>query len=163
MEMEQTLELANNLLANWDWDVQSSRPAGNRLDITLTDPQNLVPMVAAMRIKRLAYLISITGTDLGAENGNIEIIYCFGTGPALITLRVFVPRDDALIASLTDIIPSADVFERELHEMLGVTITGLRDTSRLYLPDDWPDGVFPLRKDFDPQVLHPENRQGKQE
>jgi Ni,Fe-hydrogenase III component G len=25
--------------------------------------------------------------------------------------------------------------------------------AHLYLPDDWPAGVYPLRKDFDPAVL----------
>jgi Ni,Fe-hydrogenase III component G len=32
--------------------------------------------------------------------------------------------------------------------MLGLTVTGTPDPSRLFLPDDWPDGVYPLRKDF---------------
>jgi Ni,Fe-hydrogenase III component G len=37
--------------------------------------------------------------------------------------------------------------------MFGIEITGLRNTERLYLPERWPEGVYPLRKDFDPASL----------
>jgi Ni,Fe-hydrogenase III component G len=40
--------------------------------------------------------------------------------------------------------------------MFGVTVVGLRNVEHLYLPDDWPAGVYPLRKDHNPQpVLQP--------
>jgi Ni,Fe-hydrogenase III component G len=29
----------------------------------------------------------------------------------------------------------------------------LHTPDRLYLPDDWPDGVYPMLKDFDPKAL----------
>ena len=32
-------------------------------------------------------------------------------------------------------------------EMFGVVVDGTPNPSRLFLPDDWPDGVYPLRKD----------------
>jgi ech hydrogenase subunit E len=32
-------------------------------------------------------------------------------------------------------------------EMFGVVVEGTPNTNRLFLPDDWPDGVYPLRKD----------------
>jgi NADH-quinone oxidoreductase subunit D len=41
------------------------------------------------------------------------------------------------------------LFERELIEMFGVTVTGLADTSHLFLPDGWPEGTYPLLKDTD--------------
>jgi len=31
--------------------------------------------------------------------------------------------------------------------MLGVEVTGLTNTDHLFLPDDWREGVYPLRKD----------------
>jgi Ni,Fe-hydrogenase III component G len=52
------------------------------------------------------------------------------------------------VPSICGVIPSAGFFERELGEMLGVTVDGIPDASRLFLPDDWPDGVYPLRKEF---------------
>ncbi len=43
-------------------------------------------------------------------------------------------------------------FERELMEMFGVTVTGLADTSHLFLPDGWPEATYPLLKDTDVQA-----------
>jgi len=40
--------------------------------------------------------------------------------------------------------------------MLGVAVIGAPDEGRLFLPDDWPDGVFPLRKEFRPELLDQE-------
>jgi Ni,Fe-hydrogenase III component G len=93
------------------------------------------------------------GLDLGAEANEMEILYHFCPEGAIITLRVRVPRQDAVVPSLSEVIPSSEVFERELREMFGIEITGLRTTEHLYLPDDWPAGVYPLRRDFDPAVL----------
>jgi Ni,Fe-hydrogenase III component G len=52
------------------------------------------------------------------------------------------------VPSICSVIPAASFFERELAEMLGVVIADAPDSNRLFLPDDWPDGVYPLRKDF---------------
>jgi Ni,Fe-hydrogenase III component G len=61
---------------------------------------------------------------------------------------VRVPKTDAVIPTVCGVIPSAGFFERELIEMFGVTVIGTPDPSRLFLPDDWPEGVYPLRKEF---------------
>ncbi len=41
--------------------------------------------------------------------------------------------------SLHTLYPNAMFYERELLEMFGVTVTGLADTSHLFLPDGWPE------------------------
>jgi Ni,Fe-hydrogenase III component G len=110
-------------------------------------------MVVTLRVKRLGYLSAITGLDPGVETGQLEALYHFCAGAAVITLRVRVPREGGMLPSLCEIIPSAEVFERELSEMFGVTVTGLRAPDRLYLPEDWPDAVYPLRKDVDPRAF----------
>ena len=96
--------------------------------------------------------LPITGVDLGAgERANWRCCITSAAGPAVITLRVHAAARGADVPSLTAIIPSArGFFERELSEMFGVGSTGLRTRERLFLPDDWPDGVYPLRKDFEP-------------
>jgi Ni,Fe-hydrogenase III component G len=145
---------ATDLLVNWVWPVEAAPPAPDRLDVTLKEPKELIPMVTALRVQRLGYLAAITGLDLGPEDGRLEILYHFCIAAAVITIRVPLPREGATIESLTDLIPGAEPYERELSEMFGVDVVGMRNPLRLYLPDDWPDGVYPLRKDFDPAVLH---------
>ena len=39
--------------------------------------------------------------------------------------------------------------------MFGITVINTPDSNRLFLPDDWPVGVFPMLKEFDPKVEQP--------
>ena len=44
---------------------------------------------------------------------------------------------------------AADWYEREILDMFGLTPLGHPDLRPLVLYDDWPQGIYPLRKDFD--------------
>jgi len=152
-DTEKTLRTASQLLGQWMWNTEVTRPEPSRLDAHLKTSDDLIPVVAGLRVIRLGYLSAITGLDHGPDEAVLEVLYHFCVGEAIITLRLNVPRQDGCLPSLCEIIPSAEVFERELQEMFGIRIEGLRNPSRLYLPDDWPESVFPLRKDFDRDKL----------
>jgi len=49
--------------------------------------------------------------------------------------------------SVTDIFPGAVLYERDLMEMLGVKVENHPDPRRLFLPEDWPEGNYPLLKE----------------
>ncbi len=49
--------------------------------------------------------------------------------------------------SVTPRVPAAVWGEREVRDMYGLIPVGLPDERRLVLPDDWPDELYPLRKD----------------
>lgn len=149
MDTQNYLERAEALLS--PWLEGATRPQANRLDVSVP-ADSLIAAAAALAEERWGYLAAITGLDPGAATGALQVLYHFAEGAAVVTLRVTVPRDDPRVPTLRDIIPLATVYERELNEMLGVAVgegpavTRARD--RLFLPDDWPDGVYPLRKDF---------------
>lgn len=109
---------------------------------------NLLAAVKALRDAHWGYLSAITGLDRGPEAGELEILYHFCEANQILTLRVKIPRNEAAVPSLTSLIPSARLYEMELREMLGVVIQGLQAPSHLFLPDDWEEGTYPLRKDF---------------
>jgi Ni,Fe-hydrogenase III component G len=153
MNSEEIIKVATGVVKSWDWATATSQPLPKQLDVKVKLIKELVPMIVGLRVKRLGYLAAITGIDLGPEVGEMDVLYQFCPGDVVITLRVRVPRQDAMLPSLCEIIPSAEVFERELQEMFGIQMLGLHNTEHLYLPDDWPDGVYPMRKDFDPQIL----------
>lgn len=95
-----------------------------------------------------------TSTELDFQSGPIReagsflVLYQFCKANAVITLRVHPPSlSDADVPSICGIIPSATLYERELIEMFGITVISTPDTSRFLLPDDWPDGIYPLRKE----------------
>ena len=139
------LEAAETMIAPWATEV--ARPEPNRIDARLTAP-DLIAAASTLLAARWGYLSAITGLDLGATADALEALYHFCAGAAVLTLRVRVPCSAASIPSLCALIPSASFFERELSEMFGITIENAPNTDRLFLPDDWPESVYPLRKDF---------------
>ena len=109
-------------------------------------PACLKPVVAALFDQGIVdHLSTITGQDVGDA---IQLLYHFWKDSGL-TLRTSLPRDEATILSLTDLIPGAAFYEREVAEMLHVTFEGHPGLVGLLLPDDW-DGRSPLRKEFSP-------------
>lgn len=87
------------------------------------------------------HLSTITGDDVG--NG-VRLLYHFWSNYGL-TLDTLLPYDNLRMPTLTDLIPGAAFYEREVQEMLGVTFEGLETPGPMFLPDDW-DGSFPLRR-----------------
>lgn len=86
------------------------------------------------------HLSTITGQDVGDD---IELLYHFWAGQGL-TLRTMLPRNEAHIGTITDLVTGASFYEREVAEMLGVVFDGHPDPRPLLLPDDWTGGA-PLR------------------
>jgi Ni,Fe-hydrogenase III component G len=134
------LEAAQALLA--DLKLEWQEPEENRLDAQV-DSAVLLTASSLLRDARWGYLSAITGLDNGTE---IELLYHFCLAEAVLTLRLSCPYEAARVPSLCATYPYASVYERELIEMLGVEVEDTPDKSRLFLPDDWPEGVYPLRK-----------------
>ncbi|MCD6089737.1 NADH-quinone oxidoreductase subunit C [Candidatus Bathyarchaeota archaeon] len=92
------------------------------------------------------HLSTITGVDM--EDG-IELIYHLALdGSIELSLRLKVQKDDPRVPTITDIIPGAVLYEREVHDMFGVNFEGHPDLSPLILPEKWPRNIYPLRKKY---------------
>ena len=151
IDLNALLGQAETILQPWAGDV--SRPEANRMDIRIL-PDHLPMAVQALLTAHWGYFAALTGLDLPASiadpagEGSIEGLYHFCEGAAVVTLRVLVPYSNAQIPSLCGLIPSAALYEREFSEMFGVSLPGTTMTTHLLLADDWPEGVYPLRKSF---------------
>jgi Ni,Fe-hydrogenase III large subunit/Ni,Fe-hydrogenase III component G len=111
---------------------------------------------AAVRICDYLYhtldfpLISIFATDERAKNGCFKIHYVFSCKSDLfIIMKIMVEETSQRFATLTHKIPSANWYEREIQDMFGLAPVGHPDPRRLIHFEDWPAGLYPLRKDFD--------------
>jgi Ni,Fe-hydrogenase III component G len=144
MNADTMLTLAGEITA--PWTVEARTPEANRLDIVV-DASNLLPAIQALAEAGWGYLTAITGLDSNVASGSMEVLYHFCEGAAVLTLRVSVPRDNASVPSICGVLPAASFYERELREMFGIRVDGLGGPDHLFLPDDWQDGIFPLRKD----------------
>jgi len=114
------------------------------------EPSRLREAVLAAKQAGYEYLLSITGIDEPKEK-RIRVLYHLAD-PAnpmrVVAIETSTPRDSPRLPSIHDLIPAAQIQERETHEMLGVVFEGNPDQRHLLLPDDWPPNTYPLRKDF---------------
>lgn len=113
--------------------------------------EHLLEAVKAVLSAGEFYLATITGLDVppaDGQEGQIELLYHFCCGKVVVTLRTRVNYADPAAPSVCGLIPMATLYEREVMELFGVKLTGTPVTDKLLLPDDWPDGVYPLRKSF---------------
>jgi len=156
MDITESLQTAQDLLNQWTSGM--STPDISRLDVTLA-PKDLKPAVRILQKAHWGYLSAITGLDHPplpvlpddkqlAKEGTVEMLYHFCEGAAILTLRVSVPYSRPVIPSICEILPYASLYEREGIEMFGVTFRGTPNTEHFVLPEDWPNGVYPLRKSF---------------
>ncbi|MCC6146862.1 MAG: NADH-quinone oxidoreductase subunit C [Anaerolineaceae bacterium] len=151
MDTDTALQNARQLLEGFASEIQ--QPELNRLDFVIP-VESLLKVVEVLKSNHWGYLSFITGLDCpaaeGAEaaGGKLEVLYHFAESAAVVTLRIRLPYDRAEVPSLCTLIPSVSIYERELMEMFGIQVIGTPDPRRLLLPDDWPDGVYPLRKSY---------------
>jgi len=95
-------------------------------------------------------LVSLFADDARHEEQAFHIYYVFAMDAArgFITLRVAIPPDQPVFASLTNALPAANWQEREIQDLFGLKLEGHPNPRKCALHDDWPQ-VYPLRKDFD--------------
>jgi len=94
----------------------------------------------------LRFVIS-TGVD--AEHC-FEVLHHFTNDESgcIVTVKAFIrDRESPELESIAPLIPGAEWIEREIHDILGIKFRNHPNLRRLILADDWPEGVYPLRKD----------------
>jgi NADH-quinone oxidoreductase subunit C len=101
------------------------------------------------------YLFKDLGARFNIASGvdvreHMEILYHFTLEDIklIISLRVKLPKTKLEIESLATLFEGANWIEREIHEILGINFKGHPDMRKLLLSDDWPEGVYPLRRDY---------------
>ncbi len=143
-----------------------------RLDGRARDPQELpnssavavtvraedLPLAAGLIDEQLdgRFVIS-TGTDFRGSGRGFRVDHIFSQDrrKTWILLRAYASADDPHVPSITPVVPAASWAEREFQDMLGIRLDGHPDPRRLVLPDDWPEGLYPLRRDV-PYNIRPD-------
>jgi formate hydrogenlyase subunit 5 len=95
-------------------------------------------------------ITAITGLDFGA---NLGLLYHVHTSNAFVTIRAQVPKDNPKIQTIVDIIPGAVFHELEVTDLMGVIFEGNALKGHFLLYENFPEGIYPLRKDVKPNEL----------
>lgn len=96
------------------------------------------------------YLFNQTGVDV---DGKLGVVYHMQSTSLrhIIVLKTFTTdREKPTIDTVSDIWPTAEYFEREIFDLLGIQFNNHPDMRRLFLEDDFQG--HPLRKDFTDEV-----------
>jgi len=71
-----------------------------------------------------------------------------------IVLKVFTPRENPEVQSVSEVWRCADWHEREAYDLIGINFLNHPDLIRILMPYDWEAG-HPLRKDYkNPEFYH---------
>jgi NADH-quinone oxidoreductase subunit C len=129
-------------------------------------------LVAAARALRdtpelnFQLLAELTVVDWWPKEPRFEVVYhlaCVGVPdfprpgmsgtPRRLRMKVRLPGDRPQVASLIDLWPNANWYEREAYDLFGIVFEGHPDLRRLLMPEDWEG--HPGRKDHPVQIKTP--------
>jgi Ni,Fe-hydrogenase III component G len=100
---------------------------------------------------KLNSLCALTGLD---EADKLSVIYHLAREDGtVLNLKTSVDKNNPVLMTVTATFPSAEVYERELVDLLGFKVEGLPQGNRYPLTDDWPLDEHPLRKDWLPKGI----------
>jgi NADH-quinone oxidoreductase subunit C len=93
-------------------------------------------------------LLDLSSVDNMGEDPRYEVVYELYslTSKSHLRIKVTTSEDDASVATVSHLWPTADWHEREVYDMMGISFTGHPDLRRILMWDGYP--YFPLRKDF---------------
>ncbi|MCI0511803.1 NADH-quinone oxidoreductase subunit C [candidate division KSB1 bacterium] len=113
-------------------------------------PANLVEIARFIFQELHARFVIASGTDDRpiSKQFLVDYVYSLQNDHIWLVLRTYADGNAPRLPSITPEVPAATWAEREVQDMLGITIENHPDGRRLVLPDDWPDGLYPLRRDF---------------
>ena len=121
-------------------------------DLCLEIPvENLPDVAVALREDSGTHfdlLTLLTGIDRMPKTPRFEVVYHFRSlkHDTRLVVKTRVGEDPAEVPSVSGIWRSADWYEREAYDLLGIVFQGHPDLRRILMPEDWEG--YPLRKDY---------------
>jgi NADH-quinone oxidoreductase subunit C len=149
MDMDKLAELGATIAAELPGAVTAHAIVHGELNVSA----NAADIVRVVRFLRddphceFICIIDITAIDWPSRAKRFDVVYQFLSPTKNTRVRVKIETDEVTpVASIIDVFPGADWFEREMYDLYGVLVSGHPDMRRL-LTDYGFEG-HPLRKDF---------------
>jgi NADH-quinone oxidoreductase subunit C len=133
---------------NQKFNIKGEQKGNQRMWVSV-DKEKLVKVCSWVKDQGFVHMSAISVTDW-LDEGTYEVVYLVWsyTDKVLLGIKTRIDRDNPIIDSVLPVwMESAQIHERELHEMYGVVFEGNPDLAPLFL-EDW-EGPPPFRKDFD--------------
>ena len=148
--MERENEVVAAFVAAFPWlDGRIRSPRKKRIftdPVTREEFNRLVPFALGQGFRRVTHVVGMDDGD------SLGFLYVFSDGGGvLLALHESAPKSNPVIDSLTPRVPGLEWHERELVDLYGADVRGLPPGPRYPLPDGWPAGNYPMRKEWDPK------------
>ncbi|MDQ3783018.1 MAG: NADH-quinone oxidoreductase subunit C [Actinomycetota bacterium] len=117
-------------------------------DVVSVSVEGYHDLVAGLRGIGFDGFVDLCGVDYLRRRPRFEVVVILLSHPMRrrVRVRVGVPADAPHLATISDIYPGANFYERETYDMFGIVFDGHPDLTRILMPDDWKG--HPLRKDY---------------
>jgi NADH:ubiquinone oxidoreductase subunit C len=120
----------------------------NRVRVTTVPGKIHDALMTSLAILGFDRLITISTFDHGET---FELLYnLIGPHRSIISLSLSLPRNEPVTPTVSDLLPPAGIYERQIHDLFGIVFEGHPDLKKLMLNEDWPENEYPLRKDWKP-------------
>ncbi len=128
----------------------NSTPLGNdacSTEMVELEVKDLVSASKLLRESEFDFLVLITSTDTKKGYQSVYTLQSTKTKKSL-RIKITVPKDNPKVPSVSHIWATADWYEREAYDMMGITYTDHPNLKRILNPENWEG--YPLRKDYIP-------------
>ena len=128
----------------------NSTPLGNDADgveMFELETKDLVNACKLLNDNSFDFLILITGVEVKKGYQSIYLLHSTKTKKSL-RIKVTVPKENPIVPTVSHIWSTANWFERESYDMMGIIYTGHPNLKRILNPENWEG--YPLRKDYIP-------------
>jgi len=110
--------------------------------------EGIIAMAQAVQKDGYNFLVDVTAVDWYPSEPRFQVTYHMLSHSLQKIIRLIVRLDstDAAVDSMTAVWPSANFYEREIFDLMGVHFGGHPNLTRIMMPTDWQG--HPLRKDY---------------
>lgn len=144
------LEYEQNLKEAFPKSIQNCN-LGNDIELCLTVSADEIPEIATyVNVSLKGTLICLFACDERESSGDyvIRYVFCCRDKGILIVLNTHISPAASQFQSIADTVHAAALYEREIHDLFGLVPTGHPYAKPLVFHGNWPNGNYPLRKDF---------------
>ncbi|HEX7055999.1 MAG TPA: NADH-quinone oxidoreductase subunit C [Bacilli bacterium] len=121
-----------------------------------TERTELTAAYASLAGQGLRFLTMVASDEKECGVDRFVLRYFFAKDAGkLVCLETIVPGADPHYPSLAEVLPATSWYEREARDLMGVVPDGHPDPRNLIFHDRFPEGIYPLRKDFTSHTFIP--------
>ncbi len=145
------MSICKSLLETFPNEIKTARTENQNELYLEIDPRELPKIAKHVNNDVKCTLVSLFASDERGLTGGFAIYYTFAQREtaSLIILKIVIEKGKTSFITISDIIPAAMYYEREIKDLFGLYPFRHPDARRLICHGNWPKEEYPLRKDFD--------------